>query len=102
MLSQMKAISGPRVAWVTSTSPVAEGVSALTSADHWPSDQGKNHPCVQCGIRQMADAEEAVLSYNGGMREMVYSAFQTGLSLLSLLRGKRKQCFLLSEERIRR
>ena len=50
----------------------------------------------------MADAEETVLSYNGGMREMVNSAFQTVLSLLSLLRRKRSHGFLLSEERIRR
>jgi hypothetical protein len=50
----------------------------------------------------MADAEETVLTYNGGMREVVNLAFQTVLSLLSLLRGKRSQGFLLSEERIRR
>ncbi len=50
----------------------------------------------------MADAEEAILTYNGGMREMVNLAFQTVLSLLSLVRRKRSQGFLLGEERIRR
>jgi len=50
----------------------------------------------------MADAEEAILTYNGGRGEMLNLAFQTVLSLLSLVRRKRSQGFLLSEERIRR